>query len=299
MRTLWMLALVLALACGGDDGSSSSDPGDAPADAGPAPSGEWVNLLDSSWAVAAASEDYVCVRKTVERDTYIGGFRAIAPNGTHHTVLTVGAPTGPDGAESCNSFENHNTMIFGSGIGTSAFEMPDGVAVKVSAGQQLLLNLHLFNVGETELTGISGTEIREVAAEDVENEAEAVLMGPVQFSIPPGEQTVSGSCTSPISAKMFTIFPHMHQLGTHMKVDLATDSSTTTLHDAPYDFEAQAIYPIDPVDVAMGDRIDVTCTYVNHTGSNVGFGESSEAEMCFAGVYYYPAQGQNFFCSDF
>jgi len=286
------LCLILLAHCGGDDGSDPN--GDI--DAGGPP--EWQTLVSGEWTIAAQTEDYLCVRKTVDRDMYIGGFRALAPNGTHHTVLTVGAKSGSDGVESCNSFQNHLSLVYGSGVGTSEYTMPEGVAVKVSAGQQLLLNLHLFNVGETDLSGISGTEVLEVPAADVVHEAEAVLMGPVQFSIPPGNQVVTGSCTPNVSATIFGVFPHMHYLGTHMKVDVAATGATTNLHDGPYDFEDQQIYPVTPTAIDVGDVVEVTCSYTNATDQTVSFGESSEAEMCFAAVFYYPAQGKPYICSD-
>ena len=35
------------------------------------------------------------------------------------------------------------------------------------------------------------------------------------------------------------------------------------------------------------------------TGQTVTFGESSDDEMCFSDLFYYPAQGANFVCSGF
>jgi hypothetical protein len=41
------------------------------------------------------------------------------------------------------------------------------------------------------------------------------------------------------------------------------------------------------------------CTYNNTTGSPVRFGESSDDEMCFTDIFYYPAQRANYICSGF
>jgi hypothetical protein len=41
------------------------------------------------------------------------------------------------------------------------------------------------------------------------------------------------------------------------------------------------------------------CTYDNTTGQTVRFGESSDDEMCFTDLFYYPAQGANFVCTGF
>jgi hypothetical protein len=67
-----------------------------------------------------------------------------------------------------------------------------------------------------------------------------------------------------------------------------------TIHDAPYSFYEQRLYPIDPVEMNQGDRVRVACTYDNDTGQTVTFGDSSEQEMCFATMYRYPARGAQF-----
>ena len=48
------------------------------------------------------------------------------------------------------------------------------------------------------------------------------------------------------------------------------------------------------------DQIEsgVQCTHKNTTQADVHFGDSSLAEMCFAGVYRYPAIGGFFICAD-
>ena len=54
-----------------------------------------------------------------------------------------------------------------------------------------------------------------------------------------------------------------------------------------------------------GDVLTTYCTYENTaetnppSGAPVGFGESSDDEMCFTDLFYYPAQGADFICSSF
>ena len=40
----------------------------------------------------------------------------------------------------------------------------------------------------------------------------------------------------------------------------------------------------------------VECTHTNTTDKVVTFGDSSLAEMCFAGLYRYPSQDDGFAC---
>lgn len=277
---------------GGADGGNNN--GGADADTAP---GEWRNLIDATW-VRPPGEGYYCSRVTTTEDLWISEFRAINPEGTHHTVLTViENPSQPDGEFDCNAGTNADRMIYGSGVGTDPFKFPDGVGVHLPAGTQLLLNLHLFNTTETALNGISGTEIRVVPASEIQHEAEAVLMGPTfTLNIPPGTQTSSGSCTQNGDVTFISVGPHMHQLGTHMKVTAESSiDGTKVIHDAPYTFYEQNAYDLDPhIRMARGDKLRVECTYNNNTGSTVTFGDSSTQEMCFATIYRYPAFGATF-----
>ncbi|MEM9196001.1 MAG: hypothetical protein AAGF12_42945, partial [Myxococcota bacterium] len=166
MRMVVVLGLVLANAGCGESSTSTGGEDAAVPDAAPdgsvgvdatpdadvpdqsvpdAPVGDWVNLIAGDWTLPSGEEDYLCVRATVTEEMYIGAFRPVIPEGTHHTVLTMEDGNRPDGITSCSAGENGPRMIFGSGVGTPELNMPEGVAVRLPAGQQLLLNLHLLN----------------------------------------------------------------------------------------------------------------------------------------------------------
>ena len=70
------------------------------------------------------------------------------------------------------------------------------------------------------------------------------------------------------------------------------------LHDGPYDFDRQTIHPIEAIELRAGDTIDIECRYDNYTDSTVRFGDSSLAEMCFLGLFRYPAatSSRSIFC---
>jgi copper type II ascorbate-dependent monooxygenase-like protein len=281
-RWLWLLAVV---------GCASP-----PSEEQLPPETKWQPLIEADWSIEPGAEDYYCVRKTVEEDVWVRAFDSLSPPGTHHAVLTYGPPDGPDGLVACDSFENHDVMIYGSGVGSRPFAMPDGVAVRIPAGDQLLLNLHLFNATGEMITGSSG--VRYEALEDSAGyiEAQAILMGPEELTIPPGDMSVKGTCTLAKDTTLFAVAPHMHQLGRHMTVTAKYDDESEILFDAAYDFEDQQITSLpQQVPLHAGDRIEVRCDYQNNTGNTVVWGESTLAEMCFAGVYRYPRDPNAFF----
>jgi hypothetical protein len=307
--SLALLAL-LALACdgtGGDPAGADAGATDAGAPGAPdadigspdAAPGVFTEIIGRDWSLPPGTELYRCTRVTATEDMFIGRFRALSPLGTHHTVLSVNdTPAGPDGDYDCNASSLAHNMLFASGVGSDELSFPEGVAIKVAAGQQLDLNLHLFNVSDAQLTGHSGTEVAVVPAQDVVHEAEFVFGGTFNIFLPSNpttEQTITGGCAFTADATVITVWPHMHQIGRHMKVVYQAPGGDVTLHDESYDFNEQISWPIDATEVKAGERIEIACTYLNDTGSTRTFGDSSNDEMCFAGLYRYPATGAGLF----
>ena len=281
-------------ASGGGSSTSTTGPGATSTSASSSSGGSvdgWTTLIDGTWQLAAGSEGYWCTLKTIKEDTYISSFRAQAPQGTHHTLLIRMDGSQPDGEAACGPTLGAN-MVHASGVGSDDLVFPDGVGVKIPAGTQLLLNLHLFNTSDQPISGVSGTLIKTIAPADLKQEAEMVLGGSTAIDIPPeGTQTVIGGCTFPAQATLITVWPHMHMYGTHMKIAYEGPSGDQVLHDGPYSFGEQTYYPISPLVVGAGQRIRIECSYANNTTETVSWGDSSTAEMCFAGLYRYPALG--------
>jgi hypothetical protein len=310
------LSLVIAGgACGGDDDDDDDDDDDGGgitvdggggqqadaagpiADAGPDADG-YQPILTTRWTLpppdSPTPDRYFCADMTVPEDMIIAGFRTISPNGTHHTVLSVGEPRGPDSPHyECGVGSNRTVLMYASGVGTDDFVFPEGVGLRVEAGQQVRLNVHTFNATDFDLTGTSGVAVRLVPA--VETETEFTLAGPVGFSIEGDNQPheVTGSCRIPQDATVLNWWPHMHKLGRHMKIEVGGE----VVHDDEFSFTEQINYPTTR-QISAGESIDVTCTFVNDTGETVGWGDSSNQEMCFAGFYRYPKADQDF-CGGF
>jgi hypothetical protein len=251
----------------------------------------WLRLIEADWALGPQTEGYRCIRQTMTRDVYVTAFAPLVPTGTHHTVLEVHrSSVEPDGVTVCGVTAGGERRLQGAGAGTQPTPLPDGVAMKIGAGEQLLMNLHLFNATNDVLRGTSGMRIKVAAQEQVKYEAEVRLMGPLTLQIPRGQVTQGGSCKFGSPATVFSVAPHMHQLGVHAKVVAHSSiGGDRVLLDMPYEFTHQLVYPIAPVQLAAGDSISVECTYLNTTDRTVSWGDSTLSEMCFASVGAYPS----------
>jgi hypothetical protein len=281
MRAFAAIVLVVA-AC------SSNEPP-------PIPQG-FVPLLAGDWSLPPGEEGYYCVRATASEDMYVRAFRPIAPIGTHHTALAFDLNGGPDGGFPCEAKDAGFRLIFGSGLGTETYELPDGVAMKLPAGEQIILNLHLYNTSDAELTGRSGVEIERIAPEDVVHEAEVIYALNFDVSATPGVSVSKGECTIDGNSTIFGTFPHMHRLGTHLKGTAMRGEGPMVFHDLAYNFETQLNYRVGPLDMLRGEKVQYECTFDNPTGQTVTFGDSTDKEMCVLGMYRYPARGTISLC---
>jgi hypothetical protein len=296
------------MACGGGGGPNPGDP-DAPPGAADADPDGWQVLAQGTWTLPTPTtgntDHYYCIYATVPRDIYIKALRPLSPLGTHHTVATYYTGASPaDGIYPCDVGTNGQNMFFGSGVGSIDFPFPDGVGLHLTAGTRVLVNLHLYNASEGELTGTSGTLFQEATAAEIQNEAEVVLGGPTfNLTVPTGMSIQTGNChmnnvtTTPV--QLFALSQHMHKLGYHMKSTIARSGSPEiVLQDIDYMFERQTFQSVDPhVELLPGDVLTTDCYYNNDTGAVVTFGESSDDEMCFTDLFYYPAQGADFICT--
>jgi hypothetical protein len=283
------LLVFFAVGCGTDDARVAK----TTAGAG------WQLLTALDWQLDSGREYSTCMRTTVDRDLSIAMFEPISPSGTHHMVLSTGAPSAPDGQFGCEIFEPR-TLLFATGLGPTPLTLPENVVARVRPGQQLLLSMHLFNTTPAPLEGTSGVRALIVEQSSFELEAEAISVGTLKLALPAGRETVTrGGCTLTHESIVFALHPHMHELGTHMKVVARSRRTERVIHDEPFDVAEQPIYPIESLKLSPGDRLEIECTHRNTTGSLVTYGESTKAEMCAVGVYRYPASSDGaYFCSD-
>jgi hypothetical protein len=272
------LALLVLFGC-------ASDPAET------VPTG-FVPLVQGDWSMPPGEEGYYCVRATIPEDMYVRAFRPIAPLGTHHTALGFALSAGDDGGFPCQASDAGFKLLFGSGVGTEAFTLPDGVAFKLPAGEQVMLNLHLYNTSDAPISGTSGIEIERIAKADALHEAETLYALNFDLSVPPGTSKTTGACSIDADSTIVGVFPHMHKLGTHMRATAAG----AVLHDLPYTFEEQLDYAVPSVQVTKGTKIEYECSYQNPGTTTVEFGDSTDAEMCVLGVYRYPATGTVSLC---
>jgi len=247
----------------------------------------WSVLADGNWSLEPGTEDSSwCKTVVMTEDTYISAIRPIAAAGTHHISLTVA--TAPDDGD-CTAGRFGPRMIYAAGPGAGELRFPLHVAMKLSEGDALHLNLHLYNPTSATVAGISGIEVVRAKAAAVENEAGFVLAGPARFTLPPAMRTtIAHTCRVASDQTVVALIPLMHKLGVQFRASVVHGSDTTVLHDGAFRFEDQSQVPIGPMLFRAGDAITTECTFENTTYHPVTPGHGN-GEICFAALLRFPS----------
>lgn len=283
MRPGWIaFACALSVACGGTSDDDDGDDG-------------YVTLIEADWEVPPGEEVF-CMKLTVDEEMTWDSFRAIAPPGTHHTILSFGDNLNgdPDGLTTCGLNDHYfENLAFENGAHDEPFFFPEGLANRILPGQQMNLNFHIVNTSDDTMSGTTAIQGRPFDPAMVDSYTRGIYMGKVSLSVPPGESTHVGHCPIDSDKTIFAVLPHMHSHGTHQKV-VAVSGETeteTTLIDTDYSFSDEEYYRLlsPEVTVVEGDTVEVHCTYLNDTLENLPWGPGAyDEEMCFAAVYIYP-----------
>ena len=256
--------------------------------------------VQTSFRLEPGQERYGCYRMNVDQDAFITKIETSAAPGVHHQVLGVTDQSEPEGASECASpvLSASESWLFVGNSSPLALAMPTDVAYRIPAGRQLVLQMHLFNPGDSPLESTVTIDLTGIAEDKVGALAQVVEAGSVQIDLPPGEATtIHGKCTLARDVSVFGLLPHMHSLGTTFQAWVENGTETTMLYNAGFFGETQQFARFAPVAMPKGAPLNVACDYVNSSSARVGYGPSARDEMCFAVAYYYPAiDGQGPFC---
>jgi hypothetical protein len=172
---------------------------------------------------------------------------------------------------------------------------PEGMAVRVKAGTQLVLQSHYVNATTDALRTHDVAHLQTIPREDVRIFGGFYGLAAVELDLPntPGDlQRVSFGCTIPSDANILLIGPHMHEWGASFKAEAGPPGALETIIDIedwePWmrDEPPALEYSLDdPFVLHAGDTLQTTCVFDNTSGHRLTF----PSEMCATYGYYYPA----------
>ncbi|MBL8214925.1 MAG: hypothetical protein JNK87_29665 [Bryobacterales bacterium] len=307
-----------------DAGAPLGDPAELPEVT--APTGEWqlgdpdmVVTMPESYTPPRGKDDYRCfvVSNPFDEPMYVKTADVIPGNRriVHHVILyldTRGQGAKLDEAEPGPGYTcfggpgvdlDINAAVAGWAPGSAPKRLPDGIAVQIPKGAQVIMQVHYYARG---VTAEDQTRVGlYFAKERIERRLFYVPVLNTRFTIPPGNAIYPVTANFPIppllDARAIQIFPHMHLLGRQIIVEYTEPRQTTPkplIRIDDWDFNWQGFYNFkDPVPLPALSNIRLRCTFDNSEGnprnpSNplkpVGWGEGTEDEMCvaFLGVVF-------------
>lgn len=295
-----VLALSIAVttaiaACGdsgGDDSGGAPDAGPGYLDPPPPANGQQLTTLE--YTLQPGEEKYLCYTFYApnERDVGIVEVQPIDGQLVHHKLLVVTTAKEPDEPFECPELIKLTWQpVWAAGAGSNGLVLPQQAAFKIPRWSQYLVQYHLQNTSDKPITERSALNL--TYADDLDARQPAGLFGMMlfNFDIPAGAQGHQASieCDTEDPIDVFAVFPHMHKLGAALEFQAGPASQLVTRYSIdPWPFGDQPMVPLE-FQLGAGDLLRTTCTWNNPYEHSVGFGESSDTEMCAFVLFYYPA----------
>ena len=247
-----------------------------------------VTFSSNPVTLESGQEKYLCFAGNLpsDREIVVREITADYGPGTHHVFFGWTLAPEPDGTSECPVlFKTTWIPIYLGGVESTPLRMPDGAAVDLGRGKQLVLQLHLQNTSAAPITNRVAMHMK------LQDQAEGFVPAGIfgldnhVIDLPPnsGETTTRMSCKPGKEMNVFSMLGHMHKYGSSLEVFKNSES----VFVQQWDFDDQPITPLR-MRVMPEDELALECRHSNTTDRSIGYGESSDDEMCASVFYYTP-----------
>jgi len=256
-----------------------------------------VDIVAKDYTLQPGEEKYYCytTRMPAGRDI---AFTKLTPTygaGTHHILLAQAFATEPEGFSECEVLFRQTWLpMYTGGLDSGPVEMPAGVGFSaLEPGQQIIMQLHLQNATDRPITASTKVHIEFVDKTPDLVEAGIYGMDNRVIDIPPNTEAKRSdmNCVIGHGMDVFAVLGHMHKRGSYLDISRGETAGVEMLYQEEWKFETQPVTPMN-FRVNENDRLHLRCTHKNNSGLQIGYGESSDDEMCAFVMYYAPADGQ-------
>jgi len=273
--------------------SSSSPPPPDP-DPDPDPT-EHVDLISDPYTLQPGEEKYFCYTTHLpdDRDVAITKLTPTYGAATHHILVAQTIAPEPEGFSECPVLIRQTWIpLYGGGLNSGPLEMPANTGMKMlQKGQQILMQLHLQNATDQPITATTAMRIDLVDATPDVIPATIYGLDNRKIAVPPHSAAVETqmSCVADRDLEVFALMGHMHKHGVHLDVSRGATAGDEMLYEEDWKFETQPVTPVT-LHVKANDMLHLRCTHSNDTDQPIGYGESSDDEMCAMILYYAPSE---------
>lgn len=323
------VASFVAVGCGGDDsdGTKETPPGDPATE--PLEGCDAIDLkapkrgegmqVSIDMTLEPGQERQICRLVLVKDAVNLNWAEGVFTRGSHHglvarTMYRDQLPTENIRGEAvadasqvatCESigsdWDTNSVIAGGHALGASSHTepmtkgvLPDDVAVKIAAGEVLIVNFHMLNATEKTIHGCYKQNLYGIPDEQVKTEAGHMFYYNAFITVP-ARQRASAKMACPVSSDVTLAaqVSHMHKRGMGYKATLldgdplAGGKAIETLYDGSEWDEPIARVNSPALELKAGQWIQWQCDYLNDEDVNVSQGQETTDEMCmFRGTYW-------------
>jgi hypothetical protein len=296
MRRLVLVSLVCALAAGVSAGGQLRKPAHG------------FQMRVDPFTVHPGQDLEVCEYRRLpnRKPIDVNGFEVRMPEGAHHFVVwSYGGtvqddsrfPVGPVPSFGCAGVapdEAIPQVLIPIQTPNTRFHFPPGIALRLEAHKQVLLNPHLKNPEPTDLTPDIRFNFYKARKKSVKHYAQGLIAGnTANIDVPAGgEQTLTAEWTAPVNLTLVYLATHQHRLGTYANLELVAPDGTSQMFYENYDWQHPYSYwPNPPIRLEQGRKMRITCRWQNPEDHAIRFGPKTTDEMCFILGFYYRDDG--------
>ncbi|WP_161602262.1 redoxin domain-containing protein [Tautonia marina] len=223
-------------------------------------------------AQGAVRYQYIRIRSPFEEDTWVQAVEARpgVPAVVHHVVVYIDDASARDGKEEKEAGEGAFENVLVTYVpGDAPTVFPEGVALKIPAGADLVFQMHYTPVGKV---AVDRSSIGLIQADRPSRRAKTLLVLQPNLNIPPGaaDHPERAEYTLPKDATLYSLFPHMHVRGKSFRYRATyPDGSREVLLSVPaYDFNWQSVYRLaEPKRLPAGTVIECEAHFDNSAGN--------------------------------
>ena len=233
--------------------------------------------------VDPGQERYICFASPLDEALTVDSYSTAGLPFVHHIIFARTRTAAPNGFSECGStFQTSWDPLFIAGAGASTLQFPSDAGHVLTKGTQLLVQLHLLNLGADPVTGTLAISMHRSSVVNP-RPVNSYVFGTMNVHLPPMQESqVVGQCDVRERVNLIAAFPHMHTLGRAMRFEVgkSLDALTPKFVRDPFNFNDQRMETV-AIDLAQGDKVRLTCTYQNPNPTEVTYGESTLNEMCY------------------
>lgn len=258
----------------------------------------WQEMAEPYTPDATVSDDYRCfvIDPGLEADTFVTGAVVFPGNHSvvHHVILytdpsdNAAALDAEDEAPGYTCFGGpgfNDTEVIGGWVpGSAGLSMPEDAGLRLSAGTKVVMQMHYH---PDDAGGSDQTAFALDLEASVDTEVFLYPLADTNLSIPAGAEGHSEGWSSSMSYGVnLTLWggtPHMHLLGTSIKVSVTPPESEEqcVISIPEWDFDYQQFYRLEaPYIIENGSKLSLECIYDNPTDETVSWGDGTGDEMC-------------------